>query len=264
MSSHNEFFADDLDGLNFEFANESFKFSHDDLQQVLNDWETTAPDGVNVNADQARSSTPQIDSLTYLQGLDQNSLPFTQDLNGQDLLFNPAFPITSFTAAGSVTPSHQTTQPPPKIGARFSREALQILRTWLSSHSSHPFPSDEEKEILQRQTGLTKTQILNWLANARRRGKVPTPLPASPQLPNDSSVPLSIPPRRPTPSPYETSRPINPLERWVDSPPESEPATATAIARAVASSSRKGSRKTLTLTTPSYASFSPCTDTKHV
>ncbi|GFP53541.1 homeobox protein 4 [Trichoderma asperellum] len=58
---------------------------------------------------------------------------------------------------------------PPKIGARFSRESVRILKNWLSTHNRHPYPSDEEKEMLQRQTGLNKTQITNWLANARRR-----------------------------------------------------------------------------------------------
>ncbi|KAF9870299.1 C2H2 type zinc finger domain-containing protein [Colletotrichum karsti] len=127
--------------------------------------------------------------------------------------------------------------PPAKIGARFSRESVRILKNWLSTHTRHPYPSDEEKEMLQRQTGLNKTQITNWLANARRRGKTQAPRSTSPHVRSSWSGPIDIPQRRGTPAPDGRTSRMNPLERWVDSPPENEPATVTAIARAVASSS---------------------------
>ncbi|XP_044722089.1 tc5 transposase DNA-binding domain-containing protein [Hirsutella rhossiliensis] len=122
--------------------------------------------------------------------------------------------------------------PPPKIGARFSRESLRILKNWLSSHNRHPYPSDEEKEALQRQTGLNKTQITNWLANARRRGKVQPPRSTSPHV-GAWAGPIEIPARRGTPA----VEAMNPLQRWEHSPPEHEAASVTAIARAVTASS---------------------------
>lgn len=122
--------------------------------------------------------------------------------------------------------------PPPKIGARFSRESVRILKTWLSTHNRHPYPSDEEKEMLQRQTGLNKTQITNWLANARRRGKVQAPRSTSPHY-STWSRPIDIPQRRGTPA----LEAMNPLQRWEHSPPENEPASVSAIARAVTASS---------------------------
>jgi hypothetical protein len=125
--------------------------------------------------------------------------------------------------------------PPPKIGARFSRESVRVLKTWLTTHNRHPYPSDEEKDLLQRKTGLSKTQITNWLANARRRGKVQAPRATSPHPANFSSRAggIDIPQRRGTPA-LET---MNPLQRWEHSPPEHEPASVTAIARAVTASS---------------------------
>ncbi|KAM0228606.1 hypothetical protein ACHAPO_010578 [Fusarium lateritium] len=45
---------------------------------------------------------------------------------------------------------------------------------------------------------------------------------------------MDIPPRPGTPAVRNTSE-MDPLQRWVDSPPEDEPAAVTAIARAVAS-----------------------------
>ncbi|KAF6815453.1 C2H2 type zinc finger domain-containing protein [Colletotrichum sojae] len=127
--------------------------------------------------------------------------------------------------------------PPAKIGARFSRESVRILKNWLSTHTRHPYPSDEEKEMLQRMTGLNKTQITNWLANARRRNKTQLPRSTSPHVRSSWTGPIDIPQRRGTPAPEARISTMNPLERWVDSPPENEPATVTAIARAVASSS---------------------------
>lgn len=135
----------------------------------------------------------------------------------------------------SFAAARQSDTAPPKIGARFSRESVRILKTWLTTHNRHPYPSDEEKEMLQRKTGLNKTQITNWLANARRRGKVQPPRSTSPLVGNLSQGvgSIDIPKRRGTPA-LET---MNPLQRWEHSPPEHEPASVTAIARAVTASS---------------------------
>ncbi|KAH8820090.1 hypothetical protein F5884DRAFT_661842 [Xylogone sp. PMI_703] len=123
-----------------------------------------------------------------------------------------------------------------KVGARFSRESLRILRNWLSTHHNHPYPTDEEKDILKRQTGLTKTQITNWLANARRRGKVRPPRSTSPGM-NNYAAGIDIP-RRATPA----LEAMNPMERWQHSPPEHEPASVSAIAKAVTSSTFSSGR----------------------
>ncbi|KAI1040790.1 hypothetical protein LB505_012596, partial [Fusarium chuoi] len=126
---------------------------------------------------------------------------------------------------------------PPKNGTRFAKEALQVLKDWFSSHNNHPYPDEEERETLQRQTGLNKTQISNWLTNARRRRKVQRPRSTSPYVRNTWTGPIDIPRRPDTPAFLNNTGSLNPLERWVDSPPESEPACVTAIARAVASNS---------------------------
>lgn len=123
-----------------------------------------------------------------------------------------------------------------KVGARFSRESHRILRGWLSTHHQNPYPSDEEKDSLMTQTGLNKTQITNWLSNARRRGKVRPPRSTSPSVNNYTNA-MDIP-RRATPALEH----MNPLERWQNSPPENEPASVTAIAKAVNSSTFSSGR----------------------
>ncbi|KAF9873243.1 Homeobox protein-like protein [Colletotrichum karsti] len=127
----------------------------------------------------------------------------------------------------------------PKIGRRLSLDAVRVLKQWLSAHQGHPYPSETDKSFLQASTGLSMAQITNWFANARRRGKFQPSSHDTARFQDqndtqrDGSDPVTIPPRRPTPAPTMAS----PLERWVGSPPESEPASPDDIARALASSS---------------------------
>ncbi|KAJ8118666.1 hypothetical protein OPT61_g406 [Boeremia exigua] len=129
-----------------------------------------------------------------------------------------------------------TTEPPPtpKSGGRFSKDVVRMLRNWLAAHKARPYPTNEEMEMLQQRTGLNKTQIANWFANARRRGKLPR-APSSHSSPKTSSGPVEIAPRPGTPAPMRNMRSLNPMERWQSSPPEHEPAAASDIARAVES-----------------------------
>ncbi|XP_047326949.1 BEL1-like homeodomain protein 4 [Impatiens glandulifera] len=47
--------------------------------------------------------------------------------------------------------------------------SLNILRAWLFDHFLNPYPSDADKHLLSRQTGLSKNQVSNWFINARVR-----------------------------------------------------------------------------------------------
>ncbi|XP_010441306.1 PREDICTED: homeobox protein BEL1 homolog isoform X1 [Camelina sativa] len=47
--------------------------------------------------------------------------------------------------------------------------AVTTLRAWLFEHFLHPYPSDVDKHILARQTGLSRSQVSNWFINARVR-----------------------------------------------------------------------------------------------
>ena len=113
-----------------------------------------------------------------------------------------------------------------KNGARFPRDAVKILKQWLSEHADHPYPNEREKDALKQLTGLKRSQISNWLANARRRGKVRPASSASSPMLGAIDIPQSGRPK----GDWEN---LNPLDRWKASPPENEPASMTAIARAV-------------------------------
>lgn len=137
-------------------------------------------------------------------------------------------------AAGNDSENDNNTNLPtaPKIGARFSRESVRILKAWLSTHSHRPYPNDEERENLQRQTGLNKTQISNWLANARRRSKQKTHHPTRSTSPSVRAWAgaVEIPQRR-----GDTTRDsefLSPLQRWQNSPPGKINALKTLLLRA--------------------------------
>lgn len=121
-----------------------------------------------------------------------------------------------------------------KTAARFSRAAVKVLRDWLDVHHEYPYPTDDEKTELERETGLKSVQISTWLANARRRSKLgqkKNSRSSSPSLGRSTNA-INIPAGGSV-TPWGD---LNPFERWKHSPPENEPAPMTAIADAVASS----------------------------
>ncbi|RFU75931.1 homeobox and c2h2 transcription factor [Trichoderma arundinaceum] len=137
------------------------------------------------------------------------------------------------------SPSNPELRIPPKIGRRFSSRPSNILKSWLADHIHHPYPSIRDIEIMQRQTSLSRQQILTWFTNARRRLKAQARRPPTP-----TPLPLRME------SAIETLKlgeqnllleEMNPLQRWQHSPPEHEPAAASAIAKAVSGLSTSNS-----------------------
>ena len=56
-----------------------------------------------------------------------------------------------------------------KPNTRLTTEAQQVLNEWYKEHSSHPYPTEEEKEMLAEKGGLSIKQIKYWFANKRSR-----------------------------------------------------------------------------------------------
>lgn len=48
-------------------------------------------------------------------------------------------------------------------------KAVAVLKAWLFEHFLHPYPTDTDKHMLAKQTGLTRNQVSNWFINARVR-----------------------------------------------------------------------------------------------
>lgn len=186
--------------------------------------------------------------------------PFTID--DQWMAESPLEGISNTSTAFSspLTPGTPITRP--KLGSRFSREVIRTLKNWLAAHQQHPYPRDDDMMLLQQRTGLNQAQLANWFANARRRGKVQSARPATPQARSSSTNAVDIIQRPGTPAAGRDPRSKDPLQRWVDSPPEHEPADVGDIARAMASSSQSELCKLLTQAFHPYRAV--CLHTNHV
>lgn len=57
----------------------------------------------------------------------------------------------------------------PKRRANLNKTAKELLRVWFEAHVHHPYPTEEEKEWLARQGGITLDQVNNWFINTRGR-----------------------------------------------------------------------------------------------
>jgi hypothetical protein len=150
-------------------------------------------------------------------------------------------------ASGTITPRGGDDAPgsTKRNGIRFPRHAVKILREWLDVHQHHPYPTEEEKVELEKQTELKPVQIANWLANARRRAKS-----GGRSRPKVGESP-SLRPTTPAidiPEPEKPWEELNPFERWQHSPPENEPARFTDIFKAV---ERSDLPEEVTATSPS-------------
>lgn len=52
---------------------------------------------------------------------------------------------------------------------KLPKHITEHLKSWLMSHTEHPYPTEEEKHKFCAVTGLDINQISNWFVNARRR-----------------------------------------------------------------------------------------------
>ncbi|EKJ75370.1 hypothetical protein FPSE_04451 [Fusarium pseudograminearum CS3096] len=106
----------------------------------------------------------------------------------------------------------------------------RVLRNWYLSNLDHPYPSEEEKVDLAQQSGLSRSQVVNWFANSRRRHRLASTYSAVPTRGRQGSAPAS-------PMPRYLRKNMSPMDRWKNSPPDQEPASATAIQNALAAQS---------------------------
>ncbi|XP_020175344.1 uncharacterized protein [Aegilops tauschii subsp. strangulata] len=77
-------------------------------------------------------------------------------------------PVGGFQRGGSVNgfgQPHNIWRPQRGLPER----SVTVLRAWLFEHFLHPYPTDGDKQMLAKQTGLTRNQVSNWFINARVR-----------------------------------------------------------------------------------------------
>lgn len=56
---------------------------------------------------------------------------------------------------------------PPRKRGKLPKPVTDYLKDWLHRHSDHPYPSEDEKKQLCNATGLSMSQVSNWMINVR-------------------------------------------------------------------------------------------------
>ncbi|KIK69885.1 hypothetical protein GYMLUDRAFT_53023 [Collybiopsis luxurians FD-317 M1] len=107
----------------------------------------------------------------------------------------PPAPSSASRPSQSVNASTLVERPQRKRG-KLPKETTDFLKAWLHRHSDHPYPSEEEKKQLCHATGLSMSQVSNWMINARRRILAPArpstnPTTTAPFPPTGRSTSLS-------------------------------------------------------------------------
>lgn len=83
----------------------------------------------------------------------------------------PSFRMTNCAACGPRAANNAAfkQQPVWRPQRGLPERAVAVLRKWLFEHFLHPYPTDIDKQMLAKQTGLSRNQVSNWFINARVR-----------------------------------------------------------------------------------------------
>ncbi|PKU67063.1 homeobox protein ATH1 [Dendrobium catenatum] len=63
----------------------------------------------------------------------------------------------------------RTDQPSWRPQRGLPEKSVSVLRAWMFQNFLHPYPKDNEKQLLALKSGLTRSQVSNWFINARVR-----------------------------------------------------------------------------------------------
>lgn len=113
-----------------------------------------------------------------------------------------------------------------KESKQFVRKGARILRDWFYQHQEFPYPDDNEKARLSRETGFSQKRLSTWFGNARRRQK---------QKIQSANLASTTYARAGSPLVTSTLSSMTPMERWQASPPEDESVPESVIQEAIAS-----------------------------
>ncbi|CAI5704356.1 hypothetical protein KXD40_001354 [Peronospora effusa] len=85
----------------------------------------------------------------------------------------PSSPTENVGVNGSVNSlnKEKEQQPSKKSRRELPPHTVAILKGWMLSreHVKHPYPTDEDKQMLLMKTGISMKQLTNWFTNARKR-----------------------------------------------------------------------------------------------
>lgn len=118
---------------------------------------------------------------------------------------------------------------------RFPRHATRILEQWLIEHKDAPYAAHEQQDDLKARTGLKRSQIMNWFANARKRGKL--------ELLQRRDTSRKIAQAQTEDELFSNVANLHPFMRWLLHGPESEAADLSAIQNAIREPELRGNAR---------------------
>ena len=95
-------------------------------------------------------------------------LPSANPSSYSPTMASPAPPISvanSPARSPPTVPSSTLVDRPQRKRGKLPKETTDYLKQWLHRHSDHPYPSEEEKKQLCHVTGLSMSQVSNWMIN---------------------------------------------------------------------------------------------------
>ena len=128
-------------------------------------------------------------AIATLSDTSDSSAP-TEDTQPKDILAAAVATLTdtvdfSTGATSSTSQSASTALPAPntsvpaslphttrvyrKRNKLLNPNAIAIMTEWFESHLSHPYPTQEEKELMAAQGGISLAQVISWFNNKRNR-----------------------------------------------------------------------------------------------
>ncbi|KAI5305886.1 hypothetical protein KEM56_002995 [Ascosphaera pollenicola] len=95
--------------------------------------------------------------------------PYPQSPYTQNFSSDRDYSGITVSSPSYITHSENGESKTKKRRGNLPKKVTDILRAWFHAHLDHPYPSEDDKQMLINQTGLTISQISNWFINARRR-----------------------------------------------------------------------------------------------
>ncbi|CAG8760501.1 16600_t:CDS:2, partial [Cetraspora pellucida] len=99
----------------------------------------------------------------------ENGQDNTQSLPTSPTLHNSFYDHRIIPQGPQVIDGTFVTVGPKKRRGNLPKATTALLKDWLARHKKHPYPTEEEKQGLAKETMLNLQQISNWFINARRR-----------------------------------------------------------------------------------------------
>ncbi|KAG0503491.1 hypothetical protein HPP92_003563 [Vanilla planifolia] len=149
-----------------------FKHFMDQMQNAVSAFSAAAVSGTHLPAQFALSTMSNIyRNIRKKITARIESFSFTGDTNShylkkKDRSFESSYFFEKQWALQQLKRSEQPSWRPQR---GLPEKSVSVLRAWMFQNFLHPYPKDNEKQLLALKSGLTRSQVSNWFINARVR-----------------------------------------------------------------------------------------------